>query len=368
MSTTVEEAAAASPADKLIVSSSPHISRQESVPKIMHTVWIALLPACVAGVLFFGYEALLVIGWATVGCVAVEAAILRLRGHRWEEVRGTALDGSAIVTGVLLALNLPASSPWWMVLIGALVAMTLGKHIFGGLGNNPFNPALVARVFLLISFPGQMVAGAFTPVEGLFQTTEQNTKAYEARVDGKTYATPLGRLKEAARAGEDAEKLADIQRQVREDYPIGSLFLGQVGGSLGEVSVLALLLGAGLLFWRRCITWHIPVSFVAVTAAVTAAAWAANPAVYANPLFHVLSGGLMLGAFFMATDMVTSPVTPKGMLVFGAGCGLITAVIRLWGAYPEGVSFAILIMNGLVPIIEKFTKPRKFGETRGAQA
>ena len=360
------------PTEKLIVSSSPHVSAKESVPRIMHTVWIALLPACIAGVLFFGYEALIVIGWTTIACVAVEAGILKARGMTWGEVRGAALDGSAIVTGVLLALNLPASSPWWMVLVGAVVAMSLGKHIFGGLGNNPFNPALVARVFLLISFPEQMVA--FTPVEGIVQSTEQAVVAYQARmatehgVDGATYATPLGKLKEAVRAGEDPAKLAVIQAEIKRDYPMLDLFLGRVGGSLGEVSVLALLIGAGILFWRRCITWHIPLAFIGMVAAFTGIAWAVDPTVYANPLIHVLSGGLLLGAFFMATDMVTSPVTPRGMLIFGAGCGLITAVIRLWGAYPEGVSFAILIMNGLVPIIEKYTKPRKFGQVKTENA
>jgi electron transport complex protein RnfD len=189
-----------------------------------------------------------------------------------------------------------------------------------------------------------------------------------AQLDGQTYATPLARLKDAVRNQADPAKLAAIRAEIEERYPVLDLFLGQTGGSLGETSALALLLGAALLLWRRIITWHIPLAFLATTAAVTGIAWAVQPGVYANPLLHVLGGGLILGAFFMATDMVTSPVTRVGMLIFGAGCGLITAVIRLWGSYPEGVSFAILIMNALVPLIDRYTPGRRFGETRRAAA
>lgn len=350
----------------LIVTSSPHVHGTESVQKIMHTVWIALLPASIVAVWVFGYMAAFVIALSTMACVGFEALFLKLRGQSWADARAAALDGSAIVTGVLVALNLPPASPWWLVLVGAFVAMALGKHIFGGLGNNPFNPALVARVFLLISFPTQMLTWS-APVAGFEQSAAETTV-----VDGESYATPLGKLKEAVRAGESPEKLAVIKADVERKYPLVNLFLGNVGGSLGEVSALALLLGGLLLLFRRIITWHVPVSFVLTTAGVAAIAWLVDPAVYANPLYHVVGGGLLLGALFMATDMVTSPVTAKGMLIFGAGCGLITAVIRLWGAYPEGVSFAILIMNGLVPMIDKYTKPRKFGQgtaaTRGAVA
>jgi electron transport complex protein RnfD len=352
----------------LVLASSPHLATTESVRRIMHTVWITLLPACLLAGYVFGYTAFLIIALSTAACIGFEMLFLALRGKKWPQVRAEALDGSAVITGVLLALNLPASSPWWLVLIGAFVAMSLGKHLFGGLGNNVFNPALVARVFLLISFPTEMLD--YTP------PVEDFAGRYDAaRADAVTYATPLGKLKEAARAGGDAEEVARIREEIRADYPLLDLFLGfrpsgrasgrgRMGGCLGEISGLLLLLGAAFLFWRRIITWHIPVTFVAATALVTGIAWAADPAQYVNPLYHVCSGGLLLGALYMATDMVTSPVTPRGMLIFGAGCGLITAVIRLWGSYPEGVSFAILIMNGLVPLIDRATRPRKFGESR----
>jgi Na+-translocating ferredoxin:NAD+ oxidoreductase subunit D len=348
---------------ELVVTSSPHVHAPESVPRIMHTVWLALLPACGVAAWIFGYDALVVIGFTVLACVAFEALFLKLKGRPWGEVRRMALDGSAIVTGVLLALNLPAASPWWLLLIGAFVAMGLGKHIYGGLGQNPFNPALVARVFLLISFPTQMLTWS-SPVDSFTQSTGERMDRDRQELDGQTYATPLGKLKEAMRAGAEPAKLAALRAEVEEQYPVLDLFLGRIGGSLGEVSALALLLGAAFLLWRRIITWHVPASFILATAAVTGLAWAIKPELYVPPLFHVLSGGLLLGAFFMATDMVTSPVTAVGMLIFGTGCGLITAVIRLWGAYPEGVSFAILIMNALVPIIDKYTKGRKFGEGR----
>lgn len=373
-STTPTADAAAAPAKapepvshELLVTSSPHFATPESVPRIMHTVWLALLPACAAAVWLFGFDALIVIGLTVLACVGFEALLVRARGRSWSEVRRTALDGSAIITGVLLALNLPAASPWWMLLIGAFVAMGLGKHVFGGLGHNPFNPALVARVFLLISFPTQMLTWS-SPVDSFAQSTAERIEQDKAELDGQTYATPLGKLKDALRNRADPAKLAAIRAEVAERYPALDLFLGRTGGSLGETSALALLLGAALLFWRRIITWHIPLTFVATTALVTGIAWAVNPDVYVNPLVHVLGGGLILGAFFMATDMVTSPVTRLGMVIFGAGCGLITAVIRLWGSYPEGVSFAILIMNALVPLIDRYTRGRKFGETRRAAA
>ena len=352
---------------ELLVTSSPHVATAENVPRIMHTVWLALLPACAAAVWLFGYDALLVVGLTVLACVAFEALMLKARGRAWDEVRRSALDGSAVVTGVLLALNLPAASPWWLLLVGAFVAMGLGKHVFGGLGHNPFNPALVARVFLLISFPTQMLTWS-SPVDSFDQSTDARMDRDRAELDGQTYATPLGKLKEAVRNQADPAKLAAIRAEIAERYPVADLFLGRTGGSLGETSALALLLGAALLLWRRIITWHIPLTFIAATAAVTGLAWALHPEAYADPLTHVLGGGLILGACFMATDMVTSPVSRTGMLIFGAGCGLITAVIRLWGAYPEGVSFAILIMNALVPLIDRYTPGRKFGETRRAAA
>ncbi|MBN1772278.1 MAG: RnfABCDGE type electron transport complex subunit D [Deltaproteobacteria bacterium] len=361
-------AKSAAPAEhRLLVTSSPHVGTPESVPRIMHTVWLALLPAAAAAVWLFGYDALLVIGLTVAACVGFEALMLKARGLAWDEVRHLAFDGSAIVAGVLLAFNLPATAPWWIVLVGAFVAMGLGKHVFGGLGHNPFNPALVARIFLVISFPTQM-AVYISPVDSFTQSSAERLELDLAEFDGQTYATPLGRLKDAVRAQADPAKVEAIRAEVAERYPVADLFLGRTGGALGETSALALLLGAALLLWRRIITWHIPLSFLGTTAVVTGIAWAVHPELYAEPLVYLLSGGLILGACFMATDMVTSPVSRTGMLVFGAGCGLITAVIRLWGGYPEGVAFSILIMNALVPLIDRYTKGRKFGETRRAAA
>jgi len=344
------------PAEALVVSSSPHVLGRETVPRIMHTVWLSLLPTCIAAVWFFGVDALRVLLLTTGSCIAFEALFVRLGGASWFAVRRAATDGSAVVTGVLLALCLPSSSPWWLVLVGGFVAMGLGKHIYGGLGNNPFNPALVARVFLLISFPTQMIAWS-PPVAQLQQTSAESLAAYreqmsERGIDAATYATPLGELRDAVRTGEDPARLAQIRADIDRTYPLSALFLGRKGGSIGEVSALAILIGAAVLLLRGYITWHIPISFIATTAAVTGVAWTARPEEFANPLFHVLTGGVLLGAFFMATDMV----------IFGFGCGLVTAVIRLWGVYPEGVSFAILIMNGLVPILDSTTRPRRFGE------
>ena len=356
-------------AQELVLSSSPHIFGRDSVPRIMHTVWLCLVPACAAAVWFFGVDALRVLLVSTTSCMLLDVVFVRVRGSPWSAAWKAAGDGSAIVTGVLLALCLPPSSPTWMVVAGSAVAMALGKHVFGGLGNNPFNPALVARVFLLISFPTQMITWT-PPVGKVTDSAADRAQAYSQQmaaqgIEGATYATPLGLLKEAQRDGTSAKAVAEIRAEVARAYPVSSLFLGRVGGSLGEVSALALLVGGAVLLRLRIITWHIPVSFVATTAAVTGLAWTWRPALHADPLVHVLSGGLLLGAIFMATDPVTCPMSQPGQIVFGTGCGLLTAVIRLWGGYPEGVAFTILIMNGLTPLIDASTRPRRFGERRG---
>ena len=328
--------------DKTVLRSSPHAQSRESVSRVMWTVVLALLPAVIAALWFFGLKALIVIVLCTVGCLAFEYIGLRLRMDHAKAMRFL-FDGSAVVTGVLLALNLPASSPWWMVLVGALVAMLLGKHVFGGLGQNIFNPALVARVFLLLSFPAQMTAW-----------TMPGGAADFAKLDAITTATPLGLIKSDGLA-------AYVQWAAEHNASFMSMFLGNTSGSLGETSVLALLIGGLFLMWKGYVRWHIPVSFIVTVFAFTGIMWIVNPNYYPSPVLQVLSAGLFLGAFFMATDMVTSPVSAKGMLIFGFGCGLITAVIRLFGAFPEGVSFAILIMNGLAPLIDRYTKPVTFG-------
>jgi electron transport complex protein RnfD len=320
----------------IFVSSSPHIHSPEDTPWIMRQVLYALIPGALIGVYFFGIPAIKVIAISVVSCVAIEAL--------WQKLLGkdiTIADGSAALTGLLLAMNLPSGSPWWLVVLGSLIAIVLGKQVYGGIGNNPFNPALVARVFLLISFPVHMT------------TWPQPRSFFTQAADTVTGATPLGALKTAIFEHGTITAAPDLS--------LMDPFLGNIGGSLGEISALALILGGIYLIVRKIISWHIPVIYLATVVVLTGIFWLINPNMYADPAFHLISGGLMLGAFFMATDMVTSPITNKGKIVFAVGCGMITVVIRLWGGYPEGVSFAILIMNALVPLINKATRPGKFG-------
>lgn len=294
--------------NKLLMASSPHQHASEDSSKIMLEVLMALAPAATLAVFFFGIRALWLILVSVTVAVGTEAVIQKLTGRAI-----TIRDWSAAVTGLLLAFNVPSSLPLWIVAVGAVVAIAIGKHVFGGLGNNPFNPALVGRAVLLASWPAAMTSwvAPFT-----FLTT----------------ATPLG---------------GGVK-----DY--GPLFLGAIPGSLGETSALALILGGLYLLWRGIIDWRIPAGFIGTVAVFTFVFGG-------DPIFHVLAGGLLLGAFFMATDMVTSPVTKRGRLIMGIGCGLITSIIRLWGGYPEGVTYSILIMNALTPLIDRYTKPVKFG-------
>jgi len=324
----------------LTVSPSPHISSDLSVNKLMYGVVISLIPAFLVTVYVFGIGALITTAISIVSCVLAEMLIQRYI----MKVPVRISDGSALVTGILLAFNLPSNLPWWMVVMGALFAIGVGKMTYGGLGNNPFNPALVGRVFLLISFPVQMTSWPL-PVESRFQY-----------FDASTGATPLGFLKEALRNG---EAVPDVMNQIPDHM---QLFLGQMGGSLGEVSALALILGFGWLLYKKIISWHIPVVIIATIYVFAGILWLADPSKNAAPLFHILTGGVMLGAVYMATDLVTSPMTKAGMIVYACGIGLITMIIRKFGAYPEGVSFAILIMNAFVPLINKYIKPKRFGE------
>lgn len=321
------------PLPSLVIASSPHTVTPVTIERIMYIVVIALLPACAASVYFFGLKSLTLIATCVIACLFFELIFLRLfqPQNNW---RRTVLDGSAIITGILLAMNLSASAPLWLVIAGAFVAMLLGKHIYGGLGQNIFNPALVARVFLLISFPKYMT---------------QWVAARGDVVDAASYATPLGILQQV----DGAQKAMELSKL--------GLFLGKCGGCLGETSALALIIGGLLLLFTGIIRWHIPVTYIATVFIFTAILWLVNPVKYADPVFHILSGGLMLGAIFMATDMVTSPITGRGMIVFGMGCGLLTVIIRVFGSYPEGVSFAILIMNGFTPLIDRFIKGKRYG-------
>lgn len=305
--------------------------------KNMYGVLIALAPAFLASLYFFGLGALIVTATSVAACVFFEWAIGKFI---MKKPTTTVTDGSAILTGVLLAFNLPSNLPLWIIVLGALFAIGVGKMSFGGLGSNPFNPALVGRVFLLLSFPVQMTTW---PVVG--QLT--------AYTDAATGATPLALMKQAING--DAAALGQLPDLL-------SHLLGQNGGCLGEVSALALLLGLAYMLWKKIITWHIPVSILATVFVFGGIMHLVDPAKYVSPVLQLLSGGLMLGAIFMATDYVTSPMNKKGMLIYGVCIGLLTVIIRLFGAYPEGMSFAILIMNAFTPLINTYCKPKRFGE------
>ncbi len=320
-------------ANRTIVASAPHIHGSLSTTRLMGDVIIALLPALAVSVYVYGWGVLGIVAMSIGCCVLFEALIQKLfvRGKQ------TVTNLSAVVTGLLLAMNMPANIPLWIVAVGALVAIGVAKMPFGGLGKNPFNPAIVARVFLLIAYPVQMTSFSQPSVEGF--------------VDAYSGATPLA----AAKAG-----LLNFA-----EYDMLGMMAGNMAGSFGEIATLALLLGGAYLLVRRVITWHIPVSVLgtmAVFAAIYGAFLFTTPHLVSNfTLFHLLGGGAVLGAVFMATDYVTSPMTTKGMVLYGVGIGAITMIIRLWGAYPEGMSFAILIMNSVVPLINKYIKPRRFG-------
>jgi Na+-translocating ferredoxin:NAD+ oxidoreductase subunit D len=322
------------------VSPSPHVFGQQSVKSLMTGVVIALIPAFLMSLFLFGIGAILVTSIAISACVLTEYLIQKTIMK--SEVRIS--DGSAIVTGLLLAFNLPSNLPWWMIIVGSVFAISIGKMVYGGLGNNPFNPALVGRVFLLISFPVQMTSWPLPVLSRL------------KYLDAATGATPLGIVKEGLRNG---EAMSSIAQQVPDHM---QLFLGTMNGSLGEVSALALLLGFAWLLYKKVITWHIPVFILVTVFGFTGILWLIDPLHNASPVFHILTGGVMLGAIFMATDLVTSPMTKTGMILYAIGIGLITVIIRVYGSYPEGVSFAILIMNAVVPLINKYVKPKRFGK------
>lgn len=324
-------------AKKLIVSLSPHVHTRDSVQRNMYGVCIALIPALLTSLYFFGIGAAVVLATSVASCVLFEWAIAKFILKK-EEV--TVTDGSAVLTGLLLGFNLPSNLPIWIIIIGALVAIGVGKMTFGGLGCNPFNPALVGRAFLLVSFPVQMTTW---PVPGQLGSY----------LDAETAATPLAVMKNAIKAGD-----ASILEQLPDSI---DLLVGQTGGCLGEVSALALLIGLAYMLARRIVTWHIPVSILATVFVLSGLLHLSNP-IYASPVTVLLTGGMMLGACFMATDYVTSPMTAKGQIIYGVAIGFLTVVIRTFGAYPEGMSFAILIMNAFTPLINTYCKPKRFGE------
>ncbi len=325
----------------LTVSSSPHVHSGASVRRIMFDVIVGLLPVLFSAICLFGWSAMRISAACVTACVLAEWGCRYLMGRD-----RSISDLSAVVTGMLLAFNLPPGLPTWQAMVGSVFAIAVGKQAFGGIGYNPFNPALIGRVFLLVSFPASMTTWSEwtipNPLPG---------------VEAVTTATPLGLSKMAFRSGKPVPFVFDRTT-------VWQFFLGETNGCLGEVSDLAILVGGLYLWYRRCLSVHAPLCCAGTVALFSTVLWALHPAENMLPLFHLLSGGLTLGAVFMATDMVTTPVTPLGRAIFGVGCGVITMVIRKWGAYPEGMSFAILIMNAVTPLINRATRPRPFGHGR----
>jgi electron transport complex protein RnfD len=324
----------------LNISPSPHVHGEETTRKLMFGVVIALMPALFASVFYFGTGAVIVTATSVISCILFEYLIQRFIFKKPVSIT----DGSALVTGLLLAFNLPSNIPVFIIVIGSFVSIGVAKMTFGGLGNNPFNPALVGRVFMLISFPVQMTSW---PVPAGLKT---------GYIDAITGATPLAILKEGIKNGESLSQLMEKIPSTMQ------MFLGKMGGSMGEVAAIALLIGFTYMLVKKIITWHIPISIIGTITIFTTILWLVNPETNANPVFHLLTGGVLLGAIFMATDYVTSPMNPKAMILYGCGIGVLTVIIRVWGAYPEGVSFAILIMNAFVPLMNSYIKSKRFGE------
>lgn len=326
---------------KLIVSPAPHIHSDDSTKRLMRDVVIALSPTLLVSIYFFGFSAIKLALVGIVSCLVVEYVIQRYITKEKIQIG----DYSSVVTGLLLALNLPPSSPWWIVFIGSVVAVGIGKMTFGGLGQNLFNPALVGRVFLLISFPVIMTDWSI-PVSW-----------FREGIDATTGATPLGIVKEGLARGLTLNEIFSTNH-----FTYTQMLFARIGGSVGEISAFSLLLGFIYLLWRKVIRPHIPLAIIGTVAVMTGIFWIIDPAHYADPLFNILTGGILLGSVFMATDYVTSPMSTKGMIIFGIGIGVITVLIRFFGAYPEGISFAILIMNSVVPLINSYFKPDRFGK------
>ena len=321
---------------RLIVSSSPHIRSKESVNSIMRDVVLALTPATVWGIYKFGVNAFMVVAVAILAAMATEAAIQKLRG-----VPVTVNDWSAVLTGLLLAMNIPASAPWWIPVIGSIFAIGVVKQAFGGLGHNFMNPALAARAMLMASWPVRMTAW-----------TKPNMPAVGA--DAVSTATPLAMLKDSYAF----DVSAAVSSSSMQAPSMMDVLLGNVAGSIGEVSAVLLILGGLYLMYKKVITWRIPTIYIGTVAVLTFILGGFDPTLV---MYHIFAGGLMLGAFFMATDYASSPINPKGQMIFAFGCGLLTTVIRFYGGYPEGVSYSILLMNVVAPLIEKYSSPRVFG-------
>ncbi|OFY42667.1 MAG: Na+-transporting NADH:ubiquinone oxidoreductase subunit D [Bacteroidetes bacterium GWF2_40_14] len=326
---------------KLLVSPAPHLHGKESTRGLMRDVIIALSPSLLVSIYFFGFSAIKLALVGIISCVVVEYVIQRYVIKSTKTIN----DYSAALTGLLLALNLPPNSPWWLILIGSIVAIGVAKMTFGGLGQNLFNPALVGRVFLLVSFPVIMTDWTI-PVSW-----------FREGIDASSGATALSIVKEGLAKGLNMDQIFQAN-----DFSYMEMLFSKIGGSVGEVSALALIAGFVYLLIRRVIKPHIPLSIIGSVIVITGIFWLVDPQQYADPIFSVLTGGILIGSIFMATDYVTSPMSKQGMILYGVGIGFLTIMIRYFGSYPEGISFAILIMNACVPLINKFMLPKRFGK------
>lgn len=356
--------------EELLLSSSPHIHDKENIQSIMLKVVLAMLPAIAAGIYFFGLPALWVMFWCVFFCVTLEMIWCYLAGKPVSTVK----DGSALVTGLLLALNLSAATSWWVCLIGGVLAIWLGKQVFGGLGQNPFNPAAVARVGLLIALPRQLTT--WVPARNMTSSLGEYIKPFYTTpdlaalessavvVDGMTCATPLSVAQTTEKILGHGEQAVQNFAGIANPEAYWQYFIGNMGGCIGETSTLAILIGGVMLIAMKLIRWEIPVFYIGTVAVFTSVLNLFFPGVTPPAMFHLLTGGLMLAAFFMATDMVTSPITARGAIIFAVMLGIMTCVIRIWGGFPEGVSFSILFMNALVPLIERIARIRPFGFRR----
>jgi len=339
----------------LYISPSPHLKDRDSIPKIMYTVILALVPAGIGSVYLFGLRALYVMLLTIAAALLSEALCQKIMKRPI-----TINDGSAILTGLLLAYNLPAEVPFWLPVVGAFFAIAIGKMAFGGLGYNPMNPALIGRAFLMSSWPLHMTVFKTVPRGGTLSGITAITSATPLNVYKHAREIVLNAGTIAPEHVTEVTKATNTLLEYSNNY--SELFWGRIGGCLGETSVALLLLGAVFLMYKRIIGWKIPFFYIGTVALLTWIFGGTNGNLFSgDPLFHVLSGGLILGAFYMATDMVSSPVTFKGRIYFGIGCGVLTVIIRLWGGYPEGVSYSILLMNLVTPLLDKYTKPKTFG-------
>ncbi|PIE51646.1 electron transporter RnfD [Candidatus Fermentibacteria bacterium] len=349
------------------VAVSPHVGSSQTTKRIMWDVAIALVPALIAAVWFFGPSALLLVAASVITAVLTEWLCLKFM----KRPLNYAFDGSAVVTGILLAYNVPPGVPWWLPVLGSAFAIAVAKQAFGGLGHNIVNPALLGRAFLVASFPVLMTAGWSAPMEWQngdrteVQACGVSTASLSDRgeLDALTGATPLNALKQSFNWEGEETRSEEVRSMLYSSGSMKNLFMGRIGGCIGETSALMLILGALYLVFRGVLELRLPLSYLG---SVALFAWLFGGQGWfdGNPFFHLLAGGVMLGGFFMISDMVTTPVTRKGRIIFGIGAGFLTMVIRRWGGYPEGCSYSILLMNLATPLIDRYTRPSVFGEVK----